>query len=66
MRDFLTAQETAKILGKRIDSLYNIVYAFDAKAMTNGSLWRANISNTLAHRWLALMVGDQGVSARRA
>jgi hypothetical protein len=32
MRDFLTAQETAKILGKRIDSLYNIVHAFDAKA----------------------------------
>lgn len=32
MRDFLTAQETARILGKRIDSLYNIVDAFDAKA----------------------------------
>lgn len=32
MRDFLTAQETARILGKRIDSLYNIVDAFDANA----------------------------------
>ena len=32
MRDLLTAQETARILGKRIDSLYNIVDAFDAKS----------------------------------
>ncbi len=31
MRDLLTAQETARILGKRIDSLYNIVDAFNAK-----------------------------------
>jgi len=32
MRDLLTAQETARILGKRIDSLYNVIDAFDAKA----------------------------------
>ncbi len=31
VRDLCTAQETARILGKRIDSLYNIVAAFDAK-----------------------------------
>ena len=31
MRDFLTDQETAKLLGKRIDQLYLIVDAFDAK-----------------------------------
>ena len=30
MRDFLTDQETAKLLGKRIDQLYTIVEAFDA------------------------------------
>lgn len=30
MRDFLTDQETAKLLGKRIDQLYLIVDAFDA------------------------------------
>ena len=32
MRDLLTDRETAKILGKRIDSLYKIVEAFDANA----------------------------------
>jgi len=32
MRDLLTDRETAKILGKRIDVLYKIVDAFDAKA----------------------------------
>jgi len=32
MRDFLTDQETAKLLGKRIDQLYSIVDAFDARA----------------------------------
>ncbi|MFM1798918.1 MAG: hypothetical protein RLZZ117_1196 [Cyanobacteriota bacterium] len=30
MRDYLTAQETAKLLGKRIDQLYKIIDAFDA------------------------------------
>lgn len=32
MRDLLTDRETAKILGKRIDSLYKIVDAFDANS----------------------------------
>jgi hypothetical protein len=32
MRDFLTDQETAKLLGKRIDQLYSIVDAFDANS----------------------------------
>ncbi|MEB3335183.1 MAG: hypothetical protein VKP70_09375 [Cyanobacteriota bacterium] len=32
MRDFLTDQDTAKLLGKRIDQLYTIVDAFDANA----------------------------------
>ncbi len=32
MRDLLTDRETAKILGKRIDSLYKIVETFDANA----------------------------------
>lgn len=32
MRDLLTDRETAKILGKRIDSLYKIVEAFDANS----------------------------------
>lgn len=30
MRDYLTDQETAKLLGKRIDQLYRIIDAFDA------------------------------------
>ncbi|MCT0219104.1 hypothetical protein KQ304_08850 [Synechococcus sp. CS-1329] len=32
MRDLLTDRETARILGKRIDSLYKIVDAFDAQS----------------------------------